>query len=398
MLPGFDRYDVAEFGMISYVKQIYSQHFLFLALTDNRLGHRAFSTFYRAGGGYTPAGSDLYYRARIEQNLTELGRTPRFFLTLFFADPHFNYRCGYPYYGRFTDPDYEGPNKYQAMSNPTVDLVPGREREARQIRGLYAGCVNELDDNIGSVADTLRRLGLDRRTLLVVTGDHGERLPDRWSFRYGRKGAWLDPDQFHVPLVFIHPPVPIAQPVVAATVRHVDIMPTILELLGLPVPPGLDGTSLVPLIRGAARDLHLDVFGETGFQWVPAKPPYLSYPPMTEVISFRRDEGGALLPRYFLDRSCLARMNLARHRFIRTGRYELTYRPTVDGAEVALYDWQVDPALTRNLAALRPEVAAELTGRLFRWALGDPELTVRQGWLAARDPDALLRCVPPPPR
>jgi len=119
---------------------------------------------------------------------------------------------------------------------------------------------------------------------------------------------------------------------------------------------------------------------------------------MTEVISFRRDEGGALLPRYFLDRSCLARMNLARHRFIRTGRYELTYRPTVDGAEVALYDWQVDPALTRNLAALRPEVAAELTGRLFRWALGDPELTVRQGWLAARDPDALLRCVPPPPR
>jgi len=397
VLPGFDRYDVAEFGMISYVKQIYSQHFLFLALTDNRLGHRAFSTFYRAGGGYAPAGSDLYYRARIEQNLAELGRTRRFFLTLFFADPHFNYRCGYPYYGRFTDPDYEGPNKYQAMSNPTVDAVSGREREreARQIRGLYAGCVNELDDNIGFVADTLRRLGLDRRTLLVVTGDHGERLPDRWSFRYGRNGAWLDPDQFHVPLVFIHPPVPVAQPVVAATVRHIDIMPTILELLGLPVPPDLDGTSLVPLIRGATADLHLDVFGETGFQWVPAKPPYLSYPPMTEVISFRRDEGGALLPRYFLDRSCLARMNLARHRFIRRGRYELTYRPTVDGGEVALYDWQTDPALTRNLAARRPEVAAELTGRLFRWALGDPELTVRQGWLAARDPDALARCAPP---
>jgi arylsulfatase A-like enzyme len=238
-------------------------------------------------------------------------------------------------------------------------------------------------------------LGLDRRTLLVVTGDHGERLPDRWSFRYGRNGAWLDPDQFRVPLVFIHPPVPIAQPVVAATARHVDIMPTILELLGLPVPPDLDGTSLVPLIRGATADLHLDVFGETGFQWVPARPPYLSYPPMTEVISFRRDEGGALLPRYFLDRSCLARMNLARHRFIRRGRYELTYRPTVDGAEVALYDWQTDPALTRNLAARRPEVAAELTGRLFRWALGDPELTVRQGWLAARDPDALARCAPP---
>jgi len=106
VLPGFDRYDVADFGMINYVRQIYTQHFLFYALTDNRPGHRAFSTFYRAGGGYAPAGSDLYYRARIESHLAELAGTKRFFLTLFFADPHFNYRCPYPYYARFTDPAY----------------------------------------------------------------------------------------------------------------------------------------------------------------------------------------------------------------------------------------------------------------------------------------------------
>lgn len=397
VLPGFDRYDVAEFGMINYVKQIYAQHFLFFAFTDNRLGHEVFSTFYRAGGGYAPAGSDLYYRDRIERNLVELASRRRFFLTLFFADPHFNYRCPYPYYGRFTDPGYEGANKYQAMSNPTVDTVPGREREGRQIRGLYHGCISELDDNIGFVADTLHRLGVDRRTILVVTGDHGERLPDRWSFRYGRNGAWLDPDQFRVPLVIVHPTVPTARRLVRATVRHVDIMPTILDLVGVPVPPGLDGVSLVPLISGATSDPPREVYGETGFQWVPAKPPFLGYPPMTRVVSFRLDPHGALLPEYYLRRDCLTRMNLARHRFMRTARYQLNYRPTVDGARVGLYEWATDPGFTRNLADARPDVAAGLAGRLFQWALGDPELTVRDGWLAARDPGVLARCAPPPP-
>jgi hypothetical protein len=84
VLPGFDRYDVAEFGVVNYVKQIYAQYFVFYALTDNRLGHRAFATFYRAGGGFAPAGGDAYYRARIEAHLAELAQSPRFFLTLFF--------------------------------------------------------------------------------------------------------------------------------------------------------------------------------------------------------------------------------------------------------------------------------------------------------------------------
>jgi arylsulfatase A-like enzyme len=395
VLPGFDRYDVAEFGMVNYVRQIYSQHFLFYALTDNRLGHRAFSTFYRAGGGYAPGGGDDYYRARIASHLAELAGTRRFFLTLFFADPHFNYRCPYPYYRRFTDPAYEGPSKYQAMSNPEIEPTAGREGEAGQIRGLYAGCVSELDDNIGFVADTLRRFGLDGHTTLIIVGDHGERLPgDRKSFRYGRNGAWLDPEQFHVPLVIINPPVPVARAVVPATARHLDLMPTILELVGLPAPPGLEGRSLVPLITGAESDREVDVLGETGFHWVPAGPPYLAYLPMTQVVSFRLDARGALIPRYFLRADCLPRVDLARHRFLRTARYQLNYRPTVDGARLELYDLAADPDLDRNLVDARPDVAHALRARLLQWALGDPDLTLRDGRLATRDPAALARCAP----
>jgi len=69
-------------------------------------------------------------------------------------------------------------------------------------------------------------------------------------------------------------------------------------------------------------------------------------------------------------------------------------RPTIDGARLELYDFVEDPDLERNLVDARPDVAAALRARLFRWALGDPELTVRDGRLATRDPAALARCAP----
>jgi arylsulfatase A-like enzyme len=392
-LPGFDRYDVAEFGVINYVKQIYGQYFLFFALTDNALGHRLFSTFYRAGGGFAPAGSDAYYRTRIAEHLGELAGTPRFFLTLFFSNTHMNYRCPYPYYRRFTDLAYVGPNKYQALSHVLHKEPEGLEQDRRQITALYAGCIAALDDNIGFVADTLRALGVGDRTILVITGDHGEKLPDDRTFWYGRNGAWLDPSEFHVPLVVIAPKLAMAPRTVASAVRHVDIMPTILELAGLPVPDAVQGVSLTPLMTGAVADLELEVFGEAGFHWVPVDPPYRGYRPMTHVVQLRRDPGGTLIPRYFLRPECLARMEEAKPRFVRAGRYQLNYRPLLSGARVELYDWVADPDSVRNLREAHPDVVERLQSRLRAWALEDAALTVREGHLVARDEKA-VECAP----
>jgi arylsulfatase A-like enzyme len=390
VLPGFDQYDVSEFGVVNYVKQIYAQHFVFLALTDNAVGHRLFATFYRAGGGFAPGTGAAYYRARIARHLSELAGSPRFFLTVFFADTHINYRCPHPYYERFTDRAYLGPNKYQARSNPQAPT--GAAADARQIVGLYAGCVSALDDNVGFVAAELRRLGLADRTILVLTGDHGERLPDHRSFRYGRNGAWLDPAEFRVPLMIVAPDLDPVRRRVGATARHVDVMPTILDLVGVPAPPGLAGVSLRPAFTEVAADRAVDVFAETGFHWTPVAPPYLGYPPMTEVVELRLDRGGSLIPRYFLRPACLARIELARHRFIRSGRWHLNHRPTVTGSLVELYDWMVDPELEHNVAGQRPEVTAALRARLLAWALAAPDLVLRGGELAPRDPAARDRC------
>ena len=181
---------------------------------------------------------------------------------------------------------------------------------------------------------------------------------------------------------------------IEAPAQHVDILPTILELVGLPVPAGLNGASLVPLITGRVTQRQVDVFAETGFHWTPVEAPYLGYPPMTRVVQLRLDSPGALIPRYFLRPECLARITLAKHRFVRTERYHLNYRPTTTGATLELYDWVADPAGTRNLLASRPDVAADLRARLFRWASGDRDLVVRDGVLAPRDPTATLACAP----
>jgi hypothetical protein len=127
---------------------------------------------------------------------------------------------------------------------------------------------------------------------------------------------------------------------------------------------------------------------------VPVRPPYRGYRPMTHVVQLRRDSDGALIPRYFIRPECLARMEEAKPRFVRAGRYQLTYRPLVTGASVELYDWVADPTGQRNLAGAHPDVVARLQARLFVWALEDPALKTRDGQLVARDGQTAAACAP----
>jgi hypothetical protein len=114
------------------------------------------------------------------------------------------------------------------------------------------------------------------------------------------------------------------------------------------------------------------------------------------VVTLRVDRQGSLIPRYFIRPDCLPRIELARQRFIRTDRYQLDDRPTPNGSLVELYDWRADPDLERNLATSQPAIAADLRARLYAWALGSPDLALRDGHLTTRDPHGLDRCAPHP--
>lgn len=116
------------------------------------------------------------------------------------------------------------------------------------VRGLYHAGVAHADAELGRLLDGLAELGVRDRTVIVVTSDHGESLGE-----HGRCGhVDLTDDALLVPLIIAVPGGRGAGRELADQVRQVDLMPTVLDLLGIPAPPGLDGVSLVTAIDGGA--------------------------------------------------------------------------------------------------------------------------------------------------
>ena len=123
------------------------------------------------------------------------------------------------------------------------------DRDIRQARANYYAMMSEVDAQIGRLLESLRASGEDERTLVVFASDHGEHLGDHWQFA---KFSYFD-QTFHVPLI-IRDPRPSASRgrgrQVSAFTENVDVMPTILEAIGLEVPHQCDGESLAPFLAG----------------------------------------------------------------------------------------------------------------------------------------------------
>ncbi len=129
----------------------------------------------------------------------------------------------------------------------TSDSLKFTESELRQVRATYYAMMSEVDDQIGRLIDFLKAEGQYDRTLIVFTSDHGEQLGDHWLFgKYG----YFD-QSFHIPLILRDPRTETGRGRrIDAFTENVDIMPTILEWLGLKVPNQCDGLSLLPFCHG----------------------------------------------------------------------------------------------------------------------------------------------------
>ncbi len=116
-----------------------------------------------------------------------------------------------------------------------------RPSDKARIRSLYDGEVAYTDHGFGDVRKSLRRLGLDHRTITVLTSDHGEAF---WEHGERGHGKSLYDETVRVPLL-IHYPAKLARARRAeAAVETIDIAPTLLDLAGLPAAPTLAGRSL----------------------------------------------------------------------------------------------------------------------------------------------------------
>jgi arylsulfatase A-like enzyme len=152
-------------------------------------------------------------------------------------------KAQHPWLARHLDRQRAGPAPVQdRLPMATLD-----DAGVGQLRATYYGLIGELDDAIGRIVHQLKALNLYDRTLIAITSDHGDMLGDHWC--WGAEGYF---DQaFHVPLILHEPSSPPVRGVrIDRFTEAVDVMPTLLEAVGLPVPPECDGHSLLPLLRG----------------------------------------------------------------------------------------------------------------------------------------------------
>jgi arylsulfatase A-like enzyme len=128
------------------------------------------------------------------------------------------------------------------------DLFIGREAkpdEAREMIRAYWASLTFTDWNVGRVIAELDKLGLRDKTVIVFWGDHGYHL--------GEKGKWSKHGSLfeigtRVPLIMLAPGAKGNGKACPRIVQSLDIYPTLVELCGLPLPKGLQGHSLKPLL------------------------------------------------------------------------------------------------------------------------------------------------------
>jgi arylsulfatase A-like enzyme len=284
---------------------------------------------------FLPAGQRLAQdttdaaRAWLEQQVAA-GRRDGLFLWVHFIDPHALYSAPPPYGDRFVDAAYSGPIRDDTRQ--FFDIVEGKltldAADMQYLIDRYDGEVAYADAQLGRLLSALDELKLDD-TLVVYTADHGESLGEHgYLFDHGE---YLYEDQLRVPLILRHPDLPRGR-VVDEQVETVDILPTILDWLGLAAGPSIRGRSLLPLARGQ------DVAG----------PPRLAY-----------SESDACEPGSL--RACGPYGIAGKLVAIRAGGWKLIYDPR---GRHALFDLRADPGETVDRAAEQPELASRLARQL----------------------------------
>lgn len=206
--------------------------------------------------------------ATIKRLLGERAADQRpFFLALGFHKPHLPWTAPKKFFDLYDVRKLQPPAEPRMENVPAIALqtelsgFPQPDSVGEAIRGYYA-CVTFIDDLLGSLVAELERLKLADSTTVVFFSDHGFHLGDHG-------GLWAKLSAFdratRVPLVMSGAGVPRGQ-VVEAPVELLDIFPTLAQLAGLPLPPKLDGMSLVPALRGerlersaASMVYHYDV-------------------------------------------------------------------------------------------------------------------------------------------
>jgi arylsulfatase A-like enzyme len=213
------------------------------------------------------------------------------------------------------------------------------------VGGLYDGEVSFADAQVGRLLDALGGLGLEGRTLVVFSADHGEDLYEH--NRYFFHSPSMYSSSLRVPLILALPGVLPQGVETDHPASLVDVAPTVLSLAGLPTPSSFQGHDLLPGGRLPALPVRTVAYGETSGKIFSATTPEWRF-----VYNPEKLEPPAP-----------------------GGPYPI--------GEIELYDRRADPREQVNLAARRPDLVEALTAEIVAWRRRD----VRTGPDAAQTID-----------
>ncbi len=176
-------------------------------------------------------------------------RARPFFLWVHYRDPHYPYEPPPPYDTLYAAPCGGCADGSLATLNRLHEGWQPTPADLTRIMAAYDGEITFTDHEVGRLLGRLDALGLTASTLVVLTSDHGE--------AFGEHGEWFHglgvyQPTIHVPLLARLPDVIPAGAVYGGVVQLIDIMPTVLDLLGLGPVPSAEGRSLMAALRGGA--------------------------------------------------------------------------------------------------------------------------------------------------
>ena len=134
------------------------------------------------------------------------------------------------------------------------------DSDAVFLKEIYLGKVRAADQRVGNLLQELRTSGLLDRSIVVIMSDHGDEFMEHKALDHG---ATLYEEQLHV-VTMIRFPGYTKRKDIETPVRTIDIFPTVFDALNMSGPTGVDGKSLLPLLRGEA--MKLPVFAETDYR------------------------------------------------------------------------------------------------------------------------------------
>lgn len=302
-----------------------------------------------------------------------------FFLALGFKKPHLNWTAPSKYWDLYDPADIrlsrqtDAPKAGASMGlHASFELRtrvgipksgPIKPELARTLMHAYLACVSYVDAQLGMMIDALRTEGVLDNTIIVVWGDHGWHLGDM--------GVWGKATNYEiatrVPLIISAPGMKARGEKTNALVELVDIYPTLCELADLPLPKHLEGHSFAPLMTDPTQPWKTAAFSQYPNpalrEWA-ANP--LSQgmretwfgPLIGEVEARIRKQQGRKWDRELFEQHLMGyTMRTDRHRLVVwRDRRDVSAEPLF----VELFDHEVDPTETTNIAEHHPELVEKL--------------------------------------